>query len=237
MDVEMDLHVRMCDRWGLAAVDLERVPEKTQTIAYTRFVLDAGNAGDLLDLYVALAPCMIGYGEIGARLAPEQGDDNPYAEWINDYDDTGALSTTQASVQRRCPFGSRLLANGFGFNEGSSGSPDRQGVKQALAHVALVVGDYDKAIDFDFDCGKLKFDLLEDTEQPEQKKRWVVVRPPGSGGTSILLARASKPEQELFVGNQSGGRVFLFLATDDFWRDYEAMKDKGIIFTRDPKTL
>ena len=85
MDVEMDLHIRMCDRWGLAAVDLENVPEKSQTIAYTRFVLDAGNSGDLLDLYVALAPCMIGYGEIGARLVDQQGDDNPYAEWINEY--------------------------------------------------------------------------------------------------------------------------------------------------------
>lgn len=108
-------------------------------------------------------------------------------------------------------------------------------MKQALAHVALVVKDYDEAIDFF--CGKLNFDLLEDTEQPEQNKRWVVVRPPGGNGASILLARASKPEQEPFIGNQSGGRVFLFLATDDFWRDYEAMKDKGIVFTRDPKTL
>ncbi|NKB52150.1 MAG: thiaminase II [Rhizobiaceae bacterium] len=85
MDVEMDLHIRMCDRWGLDAVDLEKVPEKSQTVAYTRFALDAGNAGDLLDLYVALAPCMIGYGEIGARLADQQGDDNTYAEWINEY--------------------------------------------------------------------------------------------------------------------------------------------------------
>ena len=81
----VDLHIRMCDRWGLAEIDLEKVPEKSQTIAYTRFVLDAGNAGDLLDLYVALAPCMIGYGEIGKRLFPLQADDNPYAEWINEY--------------------------------------------------------------------------------------------------------------------------------------------------------
>lgn len=85
MDVEMDLHIRMCDRWGLATVDLELIPEKAQTIAYTRFVLDAGNSGDLLDLYVALAPCMIGYGEIGARLVEIQGEDNDYAEWINEY--------------------------------------------------------------------------------------------------------------------------------------------------------
>ena len=85
MDVEMDLHLRLCDRWGLDSDDLENVPEKAQTIAYTRFVLDAGNSGDLLDLYVALAPCMIGYGEIGARLATVQAPDNPYAEWINEY--------------------------------------------------------------------------------------------------------------------------------------------------------
>jgi len=89
LDVEMDLHVRLCSRWGLTASDLENAPEKAPTIAYTRFVLDAGNAGDLLDLYVALAPCMIGYGEIGARLTAEGGpktaDDTPYAEWINEY--------------------------------------------------------------------------------------------------------------------------------------------------------
>ncbi|MEP1207998.1 MAG: thiaminase II [Rhizobiaceae bacterium] len=85
MDVEMDLHLRLCDRWGLDSDDLENVPEKAQTIAYTRFVLDAGNSGDLLDLYVALAPCMIGYGEIGARLATVQEPDNPYTEWINEY--------------------------------------------------------------------------------------------------------------------------------------------------------
>ena len=69
LDVEMDLHVRLCGRWGISASDLEATPEKNETIAYTRFVLDAGQAGDLLDLYVALAPCMIGYGEIGAALA------------------------------------------------------------------------------------------------------------------------------------------------------------------------
>ena len=85
MDVEMDLHIRLCERWGLAATDIEQVPEKSQTIAYTRFVLDAGNSGDLLDLYVALAPCMIGYGEIGARLAALQSKDNDYREWIDEY--------------------------------------------------------------------------------------------------------------------------------------------------------
>lgn len=108
-------------------------------------------------------------------------------------------------------------------------------MKQALAHISLVVEDYDAAIDFY--CNKLNFDLLEDTYQPEQDKRWVVVRPQGSTGTSLLLARASKPEQEPFIGNQAGGRVFLFLATDDFDRDYEAMQAKDIRFVREPKTM
>lgn len=98
MDVEMDLHVRMCERWGLAEIELEQVPEKTQTIAYTRFVLEAGNAGDLLDLYVALAPCMIGYGEIGARLADAATDGNPYAEWINEYASEGYQELVQATI-------------------------------------------------------------------------------------------------------------------------------------------
>ena len=98
MDVEMELHIRMCDRWGLEAMDLEQVPEKTQTITYTRFVLEAGNAGDLLDLYVALAPCMIGYGEIGARLVDLQGKDNPYAEWINEYASPEYQELVQATI-------------------------------------------------------------------------------------------------------------------------------------------
>lgn len=85
LDVEMNLHTRLCERWGITAAELESVPEKTATIAYTRFVLDAGNAGDLLDLYVALAPCMIGYGEIGAALKDKAGSNNPYSEWINEY--------------------------------------------------------------------------------------------------------------------------------------------------------
>ena len=85
---------------------------------------------------------------------------------------------------------------------------------------------------------KLKFELIEDSYQPEQDKRWVVVRPPGSaenGGTTILLAKASKPEQVSFIGDQAGGRVFLFLNTDDFWRDYNRMVSDGIEFVRDPK--
>ena len=106
-------------------------------------------------------------------------------------------------------------------------------MKQSLVHVALVVRDYDEAIAFY--TQKLNFELIEDTYQPEQDKRWVVVSPPGSEGTTLLLARASKPEQEAFVGNQSGGRVFLFLNTDNFWRDYNEMKAKGIKFVREPK--
>lgn len=106
-------------------------------------------------------------------------------------------------------------------------------MKQSIVHIALVVKDYDEAIEFY--TQKLNFILIEDTYQPEQDKRWVVISPPGSVGTTILLAKASKPEQELFVGNQTGGRVFLFLNTDDFWRDYHDMKSKGIEFVRDPK--
>jgi catechol 2,3-dioxygenase-like lactoylglutathione lyase family enzyme len=111
-------------------------------------------------------------------------------------------------------------------------------VSQRIAHVALLVADYDEAIAFY--TRKLHFTLLEDTYQPAQGKRWVIVAPPGSvgadgpTGTTLLLARASTPEQARFVGNQSGGRVFLFLQTDDFWRDYRAMTDAGITFVRPP---
>ncbi len=106
-------------------------------------------------------------------------------------------------------------------------------MKQSIAHIALIVEDYDKAIDFY--TNKLHFTLIEDTYQPEQDKRWVVVAPPNSNGTTLLLARASKSEQEAFIGNQSGGRVFLFLSTDDFWRDYNDMVERGINFIREPK--
>ena len=106
-------------------------------------------------------------------------------------------------------------------------------MKQSIVHIALVVKDYDEAIAFY--TQKLNFDLIEDTYQAEQDKRWVVVSPPGSSGVSLLLARASKPEQDAFVGNQTGGRVFLFLNSDDFWRDYKAMKAKNINFVREPK--
>lgn len=106
-------------------------------------------------------------------------------------------------------------------------------MKQSIVHIALVVRDYDEAIEFY--TKKLHFTLVEDTYQPEQDKRWVVVSPPGSNGTTILLARASKPIQESFIGNQAGGRVFLFLGTDDFWRDFQEMKTLGIEFEREPK--
>lgn len=105
---------------------------------------------------------------------------------------------------------------------------------QSIAHIALVVKEYDEAIEFF--TKKLCFRLIEDIYQPEQDKRWVVVAPPGSIGSTLLLARASTPEQEAFIGNQSGGRVFLFLSTDDFWRDYKAMLSQDIEFVREPKT-
>lgn len=107
-------------------------------------------------------------------------------------------------------------------------------MNQSIVHIALVVRDYDEAIDFY--TKTLHFTLIEDTYQPEQDKRWVVVAPPGSNGTTLLLAKASKREQEAFVGNQAGGRVFLFLNTDDFWRDYNEMIERGVNFVREPKT-
>ena len=107
-------------------------------------------------------------------------------------------------------------------------------MKQSIVHVALVVRDYDEAIEFY--TKKLHFTLVEDTYQPEQDKRWVVVSPPGSVGTTLLLAKPSKPEQELFIGNQSGRRVFLFLNTDNFWRDFNEMVAKGIKFVREPRS-
>ncbi len=106
-------------------------------------------------------------------------------------------------------------------------------MKQEIIHIALVVRDYDEAISFY--TKKLNFILVEDTYQPEQDKRWVIVAPPGSEGTNILLAKASKPEQVSFIGDQAGGRVFLFLRTDDFWRDYNEMISKGVEFVREPK--
>ena len=106
-------------------------------------------------------------------------------------------------------------------------------MKQSIVHIALVVADYDEAIAFYTE--KLHFTLVEDTYQPEQDKRWVVVAPPGSSGTTLLLARATTPTQTAVIGQQTGGRVFLFLNTDDFWRDYHDMVAAGIHFVREPK--
>lgn len=105
-------------------------------------------------------------------------------------------------------------------------------MKQYIAQFALVVKDYDEAIDFY--TQKLNFELIEDTKQSEEK-RWVIVKPKGATETEILLAKAANQEQESRVGNQTGGRVFLFLYTDDFWRDYNQMQEKGIKFIREPK--
>jgi thiaminase/transcriptional activator TenA len=99
---EMDLHIRLCKRWGLSPAEVEAAPELQATVAYTRFVLDCGAAGDLLDLHVALAPCVIGYAEIGRRLAPEGAEalgDHPYREWIGEY--AGAAYQDIAAEARR----------------------------------------------------------------------------------------------------------------------------------------
>lgn len=106
-------------------------------------------------------------------------------------------------------------------------------MQQDLVHVTLVVRDYDEAIAFYVET--LGFDLIADTYQPEQDKRWVVVRPRGSKGCSIVLGRPSDPRQEEFIGDQTGGRVSFFLQTDDFWRDYKLFKERGVSFEREPK--
>jgi len=103
---------------------------------------------------------------------------------------------------------------------------------QRIAHIALVVKDYDEAIDFY--VNKLEFQLLEDTVLSEEK-RWVVVAPKGAKECCLLLAKAADEEQAKSIGNQTGGRVFLFLFTDDFWRDYEKLKEREINFVRPPQ--
>ena len=104
-------------------------------------------------------------------------------------------------------------------------------MKQRIAHIALVVKDYDEAIDFY--TKKLDFTLLEDTKLDE-KKRWVMVAPRGAKECCLLLAKAANEEQSKCIGNQTGGRVFLFLFTDDFWRDYSKMVDRKINFVSPP---
>jgi len=106
-------------------------------------------------------------------------------------------------------------------------------MNQSLGLVSLVVRDYDEALAFF--VGTLGFRLVEDTLVPEQSKRWVVVSPPGASESQLLLARASNEEQARRIGGQTGGRVFLFLYTDDFWRDYQAYRAKGVVFVREPK--
>jgi catechol 2,3-dioxygenase-like lactoylglutathione lyase family enzyme len=106
-------------------------------------------------------------------------------------------------------------------------------MKQSLVHIALVVTDYDEAIDFY--TNKLDFELIEDTYLPDRDKRWVLVAPQNGNGAAILLAKASSPAQTAFVGNQAGGRVFLFLGTDDFWRDYNQYVSRGVKFVRGPE--
>lgn len=105
-------------------------------------------------------------------------------------------------------------------------------MKQKIAHIALVVKDYDEAIAFY--TKKLSFNLIEDTQLSDEK-RWVIIAPPNSTECSLLLAKAANNEQSLSIGNQTGGRVFLFLYTDDFWRDYNKMLENEIIFIREPK--
>jgi catechol 2,3-dioxygenase-like lactoylglutathione lyase family enzyme len=105
-------------------------------------------------------------------------------------------------------------------------------VKQSIGLVSLVVPDYDEALAFY--VGTLGFTLVEDSFVPEQNKRWVVVAPPGATESRLLLARASNPEQSSRVGNQTGGRVFLFLYTDDSARDHRAFREKGVVFVREP---
>ncbi|HXY75626.1 MAG TPA: VOC family protein [Steroidobacteraceae bacterium] len=106
-------------------------------------------------------------------------------------------------------------------------------VSQTLALVCIVVRDYAEAIEFY--VGRLGFDLIEDTPIPAEKKRWVVVAPPGSSGTRLLLARASSAAQIAHIGNQTGGRVFLFLHTDDLARDYRRYSERGVEFVREPR--
>ncbi|MGQ0798691.1 MAG: VOC family protein [Pseudomarimonas sp.] len=105
-------------------------------------------------------------------------------------------------------------------------------MSQSIAHIALLVADYDEAIAFY--TQKLGFVLVEDREQPEQNKRWVTIAPAGGHGTSLLLARASTPEQVARIGDQTAGRVFLFLSTDDFQHDYQRMRAAGVHFVREP---
>lgn len=109
---EMHLHVRLCERWGLSQADLEAAPEHPATIAYTRYVLDCGQRGDLLDLLIALSPCMMGYAEIGLRLAPAlaANPDHPYREWISEYASEGFQAAARNSALHMHQLAERVLA-------------------------------------------------------------------------------------------------------------------------------
>ena len=106
-------------------------------------------------------------------------------------------------------------------------------MKQSLGLISLVVRDYDEALAFF--VGTLGFELVEDSFVPEQSKRWVVVSPPGASESRLLLAKATTTEQQSRIGCQTGGRVFLFLYTDNFYRDYDLYRARGVVFVRDPK--
>ena len=106
-------------------------------------------------------------------------------------------------------------------------------MKQTIGYVSLIVRDYDEAIEFY--TKTLDFVLIEDTWIAVQNKRWVLLSPPGATETRLLMARAVGPEQESRIGNQAGGRVFLFLHTDDFWRDFRRYQGRGVVFVREPK--
>lgn len=106
-------------------------------------------------------------------------------------------------------------------------------MKQSIGYVTLVVKDYDEAIDFY--VRTLGFTLIEDTYIEAQNKHWVLVAPPGASESRLLLARAVGEDQSSRIGNQTGGRVFLFLHTDDFWRDFNTYKERGVVFVREPK--
>ena len=141
--------------------------------------------------------------------------------------------------------GSRTGIGGKWYNTASSHRRQREGsnfdtrdtirardMTQSIGYVAVVVEDYDEAITFYVDT--LGFRLVEDTYIAAQNKRWVLVAPPGAHEAKLLLARAVGAEQASRIGNQTGGRVFLFLHTDDFWRDYTVYKSKGVVFVREP---
>ena len=174
-----------------------------------------------------------GIATAAARLLLAQARANPDVRSIHAYPAvTNAASNAIArkiGMENLGPFDNEGFAGILRCNNWRIGLH----MQQSIAHIALVVREYDEAIAFF--CDKLHFSLVEDTYQPEQDKRWVLVAPPGSSGTTLLLARATSPEQLASVGNQTGGRVFLFLATDDFWRDYNAMVAAGIRFIREPK--